>query len=93
MKSPLGLTLFPRTMIPLGYDQFPTGTSPGTSAFLQQFVLTLLVTHTRDGPGSGGLVAPGNPSPTSVMGMVSPGRYTIPLNVKYSPVQGGAREI
>ena len=56
-------------------------------------MLTLVVTHTRDGPGSGGLVVPGNPSPTSVMGMVSPGRYTVPLNVKYSPVLGGAREI
>ncbi len=95
MKSPLGLAFLPRTMVLLGHNQFPTGPLPRVSAFLQHIVLTWLVLHTRDGPGSVELVVlPGRKlSPTSVMGMVAPGRYTVPLNVKYSPVLGGSREI
>ncbi len=46
--------------------------------YLYNTVLTLLVTHIRDGPGSVGLVVSLGLklSPTSVMGMVAPGRYT-----------------
>ncbi len=61
------------------------------SIFHNRMIITS-ITHSfdiGDGPGSGRLLAPGNSSPTSVMGMVFPARYRVHFN---NPVLGGARE-
>ena len=55
------------------------------SAVLQQLVLTLVVTHTREDPGPLELALP-----ISVMSIVSSGRHTLPFKVKYKPLLGGA---
>ena len=69
---------------PLGKNHSPTFPP---SLILQHRVLTLLVTHTKDKPGSSGEMK----TPIWVMRMVSPGRYTVPSNIKYRPELGTAR--
>ena len=81
VKSADGAALFRGTMVPSGKCHSPTF-PPSTS--LQQFMLTLLVTHTR---GESGSVPE---SPIAVMSTVSPGRYTVPFSVKYIPEVGAA---
>ena len=72
---------FRATMVPLGKYHSPTF-PPSLS--LQQSMLTLLVTHTRDESASVPEI------PIAVMSIVSSGRYTIPFSVKYRPEAGAA---
>ena len=83
VKSAEGEALLRGTMAPLGKCHSPTFP---LSIVLQHLVLTLLVTHTRDEPGSVDEVI----SPISVMSIESPGRYTMPFSVKYRPKVGTA---
>ncbi len=75
-NPPLGLALFSRTIVSSIFHSTTTR------------MITTSTTHSVDIDSdthqrwsrSGGLVSPGNPSPTSVMGMVPPvpGRYSAP---------------
>jgi len=76
VKSPDRETSSRGTMVPSGKRHSPTS---------QHGVLIFLVTHTREEPGSEKEVN----TPISAMSRVSPGRYTIPFNVKYKPELGG----
>ena len=68
------------TMVPSGKCHSPT---LPPSLVLQHWVLMLVVAHTRVPPGWSGPVPPG--VPISVMSTELPGRYVVPLNMKYSP--------
>ena len=72
-------------MVPSGKYHSPREGPLGLFSPLQQLVLTLIVLHTREDPGSG---IASTPIPIPVMSTVSPGRYSVPFKVKYSPVLG-----
>ena len=80
------------TTVLLGNIHSPTAPPFGLlllSAFLQQSMLTLVVTHVNELPGA--RLVPSEP--TSEMSTESPVRCTTLFSRKYRPVVGGAKDI